>query len=431
LTQEVALTAFACFRVDVAALGECQAAVMPLVRKFTIAYLEQRWTWPRRFATISEITFLLVDSRAEVLDTDELRELSNNLQAHLFGTGDEGRVALLVFEGAQEAVTAFAAMSKEAVDAAIDDPMLLPPGGKFTRIVPGMGKVQPAPSPRESAEPPSEESRRGPVGPRWTFDTPAPRPPIWEGVQGVYFTPRQIFYADMVTYTPHGSRTRLSLTDGAGHFPPEATEFDAECVGIAVRLLGQRKRGPPLYLSLSFTSLVRPSLRQAYKTLLADLPILRRAELAATIYDVPRDPTLAGLTQARAMLDPHISALDLRTSDPDFEVEKLPQGLVNSVTFVLPDGDRLVRIAALRRFARHLGLYKQRRIWPAISNLRQRAEVDAAVQAQIPFLTGPAICGPRAIPIGGSEFTIERLPPAEGPEGHGSPRELEAATWVD
>lgn len=406
------MTAIACFRVDVAALGERQGAIVPLVQKFTVAFLEQRWLRPRRFAHLLDTTFMLTDPRTDRLDIQELWVLSDNLQAHLFGASESGTVALLVFEGTQEAVMAFAAMSDKEAAAAVQNPSLLPFGGQLTRILPGSrdgADERSAPNPPELQIP---RARRRLAAASLAGPKPA-QPPIWEGVQGVYFAPRQVFYADMVTYVPHGARAHLSLADGPGHFPPEAADFDTECMAIATRILRQRTRGAPLYLPLSFTSLVRPSLRKAYQTLLADLPSGRRGELAATVYDVPRDPNVADLTEARAMLDPYISALDLRTEDPEFEIEKLPLGLVNSVTFIMPEGDRILRIAAMRRFAGRLSHYKQRRVWPAISNLRQRAEVEAATKAQIPFLTGPAICRPRATPSGGSEVPIDRLPHVE------------------
>src|SRR5688572_7419118 len=131
------MSAVACLRVDVT--GECArmpaAALAPLVQKFASAYLETRWSWPRQFSPLTDFCFLLVDPRADELDVRELRKLSDELQRHLFGTGDEGEVALLVFEGSHAAVTAFASMPPPAVAAAVKDHGLLPPGGRLTRIV--------------------------------------------------------------------------------------------------------------------------------------------------------------------------------------------------------------------------------------------------------------------------------------------------------
>lgn len=399
------MTALACLRVDVTGQSTQlpMSALGPLVQKFTIAYLDMRWSWPRQFTPLTEVSMLLTDPRADELDLGELRKLSDDLQTHLFGVGDEGEVALLVFEGAHEAVTAFAAMDVAAVAAAVADPSRLPPGGRLTRIAAGDLMVYP-----KGVEPKAH----------WVFDTPPPPPPAWEGVQGIYFTPREVFFGDIVMYMPRDAGNHLSLVDGVAHLPKDPAAFDAECVGIAVRFLGQRRKGPLLYLPISFTSLVRPSLRQSYEALLADLPTGRRSELAVSIYDVPRDPTFAGLRQARAMLEPYISTIDLRTSDPDFEIEKLPVGSVNSVTLILPEGDPLVRLSALRRFGERMPQYKQRRIWPALSNVRRRTELETAARLRIPFLTGPAICPPMSAPVGGRVVAMSELPLAPTVTGH-------------
>ena len=410
------MTAVACLRVDVSALkGQMpMSALAPLVQKFTVAYLDMRWSWPRRFVPLNEVSFLLTDPRADELDVGELRKLSDDLQTHLFGAGDEGEVALLVFEGTHEAVTTFAAMDPAAVAAAVADPELLPRGGRLTRILPAV-RIGPA---AETLETEAADEPAAPPTPHWVFNTPAPPPPAWEGVQGVYFIPREVFFGDVAMYMPLNARAHLSLLDGVEHMPKDPAAFDAECVGIAVRLLAQRRKGPLLYLPISFTSLVRPSLRHAYEAMLADLPTGRRPELAAAIYDVPRDPAFTGLRQAKAMLEPYFSAIDLRTSDPAFEIEKLPPESVNSVTLILPEGESLLRLSSLRRFGERMPLYKQRRIWPAVSNVRRRAELEMAARLRIPFVTGPAICPPMAAPVGGRAVAMTQLPLSPTAAGH-------------
>lgn len=379
----------------------------PLVHKFSVAYLEMRWSWPRKFVPLSDISFLLVNPRADALDLEELRRLSDDLQTHLFGVGDEGEVALLVFEGSHEAVTAFAGMDAPAVAAAVADPSLLPPGGRLTRIAPVRLVALTPDTPIVVAEQPEPE----PLAPRRQLieSTPA-APPAWEGLQGVYFTPREVFYGDVVMFIPENSRIHLCVVDGAEHMPKDPAAFDAACVGIAVKLLAERPKGSLLFLPISFTSLVRPSLRQAYEAMLSELPLDRRAELAATIYDVPRDPNFSGLREARAMIEPYFSATDLRVTDPGFEVEKLPPGAATSVTLVLPEGDTHQRLSALRRFGERLEHYKQRRIWCGVTNVRRRAELEAATRLRIPFMTGPAVCTPLPTAAGGRSLPLSSLP---------------------
>jgi hypothetical protein len=404
------MSAVACLRVDVT--GECAgmpaAALAPLVQKFASAYLETRWSWPRKFSPLTDFCFLLIDPRADELDVRELRKLSDELQRHLFGTGDEGEVALLVFEGNHAAVTAFAAMDAPAVAAAVKDPALLPPGGRLTRIVAEWRETveQAAAAPAASAEwgPTDAALKRELTGP------PPPAAPAWEGVQGVYFTPRELFYGDVVMCIPANARTHVSLVDGPEHMPRDALAFDTACLKIAMRLLSERPRGSLLFLPISFSSLMRPSLRDAYQAMLLELPSERRAELAATVYDVPRDPTFTGLRQMRALLEPHVASIDLRITDPGFEIEKLPLEAVTSVTLMLPEGDAHQRLSALRRFAERLTHYKQRRIWPGVTNVRRRAELEAASRLRIPFVTGPAVCAPLPTPAGGRAVALTSLP---------------------
>lgn len=408
------MTAIACLRVDVSAQHDVMpaATLAPLVQKFAGAYLETRWSWPRRFVPLTEFSFLLTDPRSDELDVGELRRLSDELQRHLFGVGDEGEVALLVFEGTHASVTAFAAMDADSVAAAVADPSLLPPGGRLTRIVPGELAS-------EAAEEASEDRRD--AGPEWELamnrerraaepQPPSPFGTAWEGLQGVYFTPRQVFFGDVVAYIPANGKTHLSLLDGADHRPDDPVAFDAACVGIAARMLAARGKGALLYVPICFDSLMRPSVREAYEALLAGLPMSRRGELAAAIYDVPRDPIFTGLKQARAFLEPWFSVVDLGVADPGFEIEKLPPDVATSVTFTLPDGDTHLRMSALRRFSERLPHYKQRRIWPGVANVRRRAEVEAATKLRIPFLTGPGVCTPVPSPVGGRTLPLGRLP---------------------
>jgi len=418
------VTAVACLRVDVSAHSGLMplAALEQLVHKFAGAYLETRWAWPRRFAPLTEVSFLLTDPRSDDLDVAELRRLSDELQRHLFGVGNEGEVALLVFEGSHAAVTEFAAMDTLQVAAAVADPALLPPGGRLTRILPEAVAsavatpatlASPATAPAAPTAPAEETGWTVAPTPslRRLLQTPEPPPPpAWEGVQGVYFMPHELFYGDVVMYIPQDANTHLSVVDGPGHMPKDAAVFDAACADIAARLLAGRPKGSLIFVPVCFTSLARPSRRETYMETLSKLPPERRSELAATIYDVPRDPAFTGLRQARALLEANFGAIDLRITDPGFEIEKLPADSVTSVTLMLPEGDSRVRLSALRRFAERLVHYKQRRIWPGVTNVRRRAELEAATELRIPFVTGPGVCSPVPSLVGGRRLPAADLP---------------------
>jgi len=80
------------------------------------------------------------------------------------------------------------------------------------------------------------------------------------------------------------------------------------------------------------------------------------------------------------------------------------------VTLVLPQAEPERRLIVLRRFIARIEAYKRRRIWPGVTNIRTRRELDVALEAKVPFLTGPGICRPQIRPLGGRPWPIEQLP---------------------
>ncbi|WP_340644284.1 hypothetical protein [Phenylobacterium sp.] len=408
------MTAVACLRVAVDAekTGLKPAVLGPLVAKFAGLYLEGKWQWPRQFAPLTHYSFLLTDPRADELDVQELARLGDDLQIKLFGEGDDdaGKVGLLLFEGSAEAVQAFAALDNAAVSAALLDPSLLPPGGRLSRV-----EVTDA-EPGDKPALPIGAS----TGPVWVTQQAAlediaeaganqPMPHL-EGVQGIYFTLRSVFVGDVVSSTPGTLRTHLSLVEGDEHMPADPQAFDADCLALASRMLAGPGPRSMLYLPICYSNIVRASQRAVYEEMLATLPQTAKGQLAAAVYDVPRDPAFTALATIRSMLSKYVTNIDLRTEDPGFEVEKLPPHAVTSVTLVLPNGDQRARLAVLRRFAERLGLYRKKQIWAAVTNVRNRIELEACIAAHVPFVTGPGVCRLQTTPVGGRMQPPDTLP---------------------
>lgn len=399
------MTAVACLRVaiDAERTGLSPTTLGPLVAKFAGAYLESRWLWPRHFEPLTHYAFLLTDPRAEEMDVRELARLSDELQAKLFGAGAEGEVALLLFEGSPESARAFAALSNAELAEAIKNPDKLPTGGRLTRIVSpdAVGKDA-----EVLCKPPE------PVAVEPSADHPAARPiamPALEGLSGIYFTPRGLFVADVVSSTPGNARNRLSLVDGPEHMPEDPAAFDADCVIAAMRFLTEGVKAM-LYLPVCYSNIVKPTQRHDYERILSILPPSCRGQLAAAVYDVPRDPAFGAMSQVKAMLAKYVTNIDLRTPDPGFEIEKLAPHGVTSVTLVLPDAEPRVRLATLRRFTERLDLYRRRQIWPAVTNVRSRAELEACAAAKVPFVTGPGVSRMQSLPMGGRMQALDDLP---------------------
>ncbi len=411
------MTAVACLRVAVEAhsTGLSPEVLGRLVAKFASAYLESRWLWPRRFSPLTHYSYLLTDPRADELDVQELARLSDELQIKLFGETEEGEVGLLLFEGPPEAVTAFAALDAATVARCMNDPTLLPAGGRLSRIVP---PDQVIPVARSAQEPDPELAKDG--GPDWVeqhlraasrwVEVDAPLMPQLEGVQGVYFVPRGVFVGDVLSSTPGTSRTHLSLLEGVPHMPPKPEVFDADCIGTGLRYIDQLGVSGTLYFPLCYSNLIRASTLKAYEDLLQALPTALKSRLAAAVYDAPRDPAFNALARLRASLSKYFGTIDLRTHDHGFAVEKLSPRAVTSVTFVLPEADQRTRLIELRRFAERIPLYKDRQIWPAVTNVRNRTELEACVALRVPFVTGVGVCRMQTLPVGGQLHELNRLP---------------------
>lgn len=406
------MTSIACLRVALEndRTGLAPSVLGPLVAKFSSAYLETRWLWPRRFEALDHYTFLLTDPRADELDPEELTRLADELQIKLFGERDSGDVSLLLFEGTPDAVTAFAGLGGEAMMEAVADPDRLPLGGRLTHIVP-----------RSAARQPAEEEAGGELGggPQWrrigglideAIERPMPEMPQLNGVQGIYFTSRQLFVGDVMSSTPGTARSHLSLVEGLAHMPPDPLKFDSDCMDAGIELLEEGGHGTMLYFPVCYTNIVHATQRAAYEQMFQRLPQSRRNQLAAAVYDVPRDPAFGALSQLRATLEKYFTSIDLRTNDPAFQIEKLPERAVTSVTLTLPDGARAQRLAVLKRFAERMAFYKERKIWPAVTNVRTREELEACAAQHVPFVTGPAVCRLQTEPVGGRMQPMEALP---------------------
>lgn len=368
----------------------------PLVAKYTNAFLEVRWCWPRAFDLLTHYCFRLTDPRAEDLDTFELARLSEELELRLFGTASADALTLLLFEGSEEAIQEFSALSAEGVAELMASERSMPGGGRLSRIAADGSLTRVPPE--------------GVHHPLFTTDGPPPH----EAVQGIYFPSRQLFVGDVLSSTPAESELHISVADGREHHPQDAVAFDNACLLAALRLVRAGGVKAPLYLPVSFSKLMRPTLRAGYAELLHVLPRSARPSLAAAVYDVPRVVSYQALMTVQQVLGDHFSAIDLQTADPGFEVLQFSVQAVRSVTLVLPDARQDVRLATLRRFGVRSEEFKRRQIWTGVTNVRTRKERDLALDLRVPFITGPAVCRLQARPLGGTPWAFEKLPARGG-----------------
>jgi hypothetical protein len=365
----------------------------PLVAKYANIFLEVRWTLPRLSEPLSHYAYRLTDPLATELDPAELAQLSQELQAKLFGTGVEDAVKLVLFEGDDDAIETFSRYSADEVLAAMQDPSGLPESGRLRRIA-ADGSLIDVPETQADAST-AEALRFGP-----TVD----------GAQGLYFAAREAFIGDVLSCTPIGSPTYFSMIDGEDHRPDDTEAFDGACLMTALRFLIEHPASGALYVPVSFSTLVRPAQRAAWLEMSEVLPQPAREVLVACVYDVPRAPTYQALSTIRATLEVGFGAVSLCVRDPDFQVQLLTERGVNTVTLILPDAKPDMRLAAMRRFASHIRDYRRRKIATGVTNIRFRAERELALELRIPFLSGPGICRIQGEPVGVRDWHPTRLP---------------------
>jgi hypothetical protein len=392
-------------------------SVAGVVAKLTGAFLDSRWTWPRRHGRVGQSAFLLADPRALEFEPDELRALASELQAKLFGVEGEGEVCLLLFEGAQEEIMRFATCSDAALKAALEgDDDALSLSGRIRRVTAaGIESVAHPGDPENHvavAEPEvtSEEliERLRQPDSAASGSPSATAPTV--GFHAVFHAPRGTVIGSAVSDGRIGASSLRGIFANAGHLQGAAARrYDAHCLDAALPTMVRPFSGL-LFLPISFSSIVHRPTRETYLPMLEQLPRARRGQLATSVYDVPRDPSFTAMSQVAAFLKTYFGFIDLGVTDPGFRVEKLAAGVVNSVTLLITETDAKTRLASVRRFMDNRENYKRQKIWPAVSHIRNRAELDFCTAQRAPFLSGPAVSDMLETPAESAAIGIGDMP---------------------
>jgi hypothetical protein len=377
-------------------------ALGPLIAKVTGAFLESRWSWPKRYSALTPFSFELTDPKADEVDVARLERLAEELQLKLFGVSGGGEVTLLLHDGDEADTASFLQMDHVSLKNAMREPLRPTAfGGRLLKITAtglSMGLHWRTLERATDKIPPGRLDDVGPACVDTTF-------------RGVYFTPRRSFIGSAVVATQQSAEFPYSLVDGVEHLPGDHAEaFDMACLEAGRRHMAAQPFIGVMFLPICFSSLMRRSTRASYEQQLLTLPPEKKKKLAAAVYEVPRSPTFSALAQMHDVLSPHFAMIDLQIDDAGFEIDYVPQGLINSVTLRLPEGDERSRLAALHRFMDKQASFKRRQIWPAITNVRSRAELKACLQEKTPFITGSGVCGSMTLPIGNLAREPDRLP---------------------
>jgi hypothetical protein len=217
------------------------------------------------------------------------------------------------------------------------------------------------------------------------------------GYRGVFHTGREIFIGNVAVWREEAA------TSSFGFEPQRAdgdvAEHDIPTLQGALAALQTLAVGV-LFFPLSFSTLIKPSARALLTPHLENLPPRMRGQLAAAIYDTPRAPSFSALSQIKRYLDPYFSRIDLRVSDPAFQIAEVAPSTAASVTLVLPPAPEAVRLAAIARFMRETPAYRRKAVWQGVGDVRTRRELNGCLEQGVPFLTGSAISDLLEAPTG-------------------------------
>ena len=382
------MTAIACLKVFV---GEelrfaDSDAMAALVAKVAGAYLETIWLWPRRYGLVAPFSFVLADPRATALDARELQKLAADLQFKLFGEKGSGDIALLMFEGDQTDVMRFASTHGDALKALLageDDGLF---AGRICKITPqGVSSIAPPGGPVEGAPPAEELAAIEPDPPGGGIDELLAAPQSKTGWWAIYYLQKERFVGSGVDFRAAWDGDFAERTASG-----DDTARDLACLAAAQAAMQTIPTGY-MFLPFSFSAMVKPSLRETYRSHIEKLPKAMRPRLAASVNDVPREPSYGAVTQIRTFLQPYFSLIDLHVKDPGFRIESLPVGAVNSVTLVVEGQDERARLAAISRFLKDQAAYRAKRVWQGVAGVQSLKELDLCRRLQAPFLSGPMV----------------------------------------
>ena len=397
------MTAIACLKVFVGdelkfADNETMAA---LVGKVAGAYLETTWLWPRRYGLVAPFSFVLADPRATKLDARELQALARDLQFKLFGDKGDGDIALLMFEGDQTDVMRFAGIHGAQLKALLDgtdDGSIV---GRVCRITPTeVSSVVPQGGPVSGA-PPMEE-----LAAQRAIDEDV-GPPARVGYRGIYHGPRELFIGSVAVWRPAETASIFGLISSSEE--AARPEDDIPTLGGVAEALAAVAVGM-MSFPICFSTIVKPAGRAQLLPHLEALPRGARPRLAAAVYDTPRAPSFSALSLVKKFLDPFFCRLDLRVTDPAFQIEELPPGLASSVTLVLPQVEEAARLAVVNRFMREAPVYRRKQVWQGVTDVRNRRELNYCLDQGVPFVTGGAVTDLLEKPLGASHLPSLHLP---------------------
>jgi len=449
------MTAIACLRILFTADGESQPGDIPKHKAQGVAdaFLKARWRKPRKCGAVAPLAFVIADHNVEHLDPTEVQGLAVELEKVLFPGRPIGQIALMTFEGDEQAVLKFAALTQTELRGlmngegyegepgrvhvitadSIDGPLpstraeaevyaeekaaeKKASGGLATATtieksparaaksaapistVPTAAEAPkaaaPAPEPIPVVQPAPAKAKTA-APPVKAAKVEAPPPPAETGWWGVY---------DLVQGTFVGSAIgmRSDLLGPAPEDDAKLLKRDLVCLTDAQAAL---KKGPygEIHVPFGFWNLTTPSSQEAYKGRLSRYPLDQQPRLVATVYATPREASLGMLQQMRAFLKSSFAKFDVRVSDPTFPIQGLPPELVDTITLVLDGETEHDRLKQILKFVERKSAYAGKGFVQALAGVNSSVELEAAKAGGINLVQGLAVTELLDVPVGGPD----------------------------
>lgn len=411
------MTAICCLRI-LFTVGESRPGEVPKHKAQGVAdaFLKARWRKPRKCGAVAPLAFVLADNRVDNLDPTEMQALAAELEKVLFPGRPIGQIALMTFEGDEQAVLKFAALTQAELAGLLRGEGYDGEAGRIHVVT--ADSVEPRPStraeakaagasiPKPQAPAPAPPAAAAAAPPKAAPAAPtpaaakvaAPPPPAetgWWGlqdlVQGVFVGSVIAMRSDLVAPPPEDDAKLLKR--------------DLICLTDAQAALKTAAFGE-IQAPFGFWNLTTPASQDAYKSRLSRFPLEHRARLTATIYATPREASIGMLQQMRQFLKGSFSRLDVQVTDPTFPVQGLPPELVDTITLVLNGETEHERLKQILKFVERKAAYAAKAVGQSVANVGSPVELEACKAAGIVQVRGSAVTDFLDKPVAGPDGAV-------------------------
>lgn len=434
------MTAICCLRI-LFTDGESQPGEVPKHKAQGVAdaFLKARWRAPRKCGAVAPMAFVLADNRVEHLDPSEMQALAAELEKVLFPGRPIGQIALMTFEGDEQAVLKFAALTQAELAGLMAGEGYEGPAGRVHVVT--ADSVEPRPSTRAEAKTFAEDKASAkkmgltatttvaperpakaaapvstipaaeaapavaaapvappvsaPAAPEAAKAAPAPAakpaaakvtappPPAETGWWGVHDLRQGVFVGSAIAM-------RSDLVGPPPEDDAKLLKRDLICLTDTQAALKTAGFGE-IHVPFGFWNLTTPASQEAYKSRLSRYPLDQQPRLTATIYATPREASIGMLQQMRLFLKGSFSRMDVQVCDPTFPIQGLPPELVDTITLVLNGETEHERLKQILKFVERKAAYAAKEVVQAVANVTSAVELEACKAGGIAFVRGSAI----------------------------------------